>query len=279
MTYDEDLLVELIACGDVSQTEIAERVGVSRRTVWRIAHGHSRPDLQQKIADTVEGFRRETIRMAAKWMKPLLAKQIKVALEGDGETSRKSREFLLKTFMIVLPEQAAKAARPAKGAPSPLVPVADEKPTPSMMDLPPDLKYQVLKELGGPLDGFEDGPDGKKIYCDEMDRAPNDPFSDREGERFSTTDTTDTTDSTDDTDVEKATVLVSPLSSPVAPPLADQLPVATPPDKSVGDPFANFVDGPHGKKINAASIRAVEEAKAEENARPTRRRVPRSPRE
>ena len=63
MSYDEDLLVELIAGGGVSHTEIAEKVGISRRTVWRIAHGHSRPDLQRKIADTVEGIRQATIRL------------------------------------------------------------------------------------------------------------------------------------------------------------------------------------------------------------------------
>ena len=277
MTYDEDLLVELIACGDVSQTEIAERVGVSRRTVWRIAHGHSRPDLQQKIADTVEGFRRETIRMAAKWMKPLLAKQIKVALEGDGETSRKSREFLLKTFMIVLPEQAAKAARPARGAPSPFVPVADEKPTPSMMGLPPDLKYQVLKELGGPLDGFEDGPDGKKIYRDEMDRAPDDsvkPVISNQLSRpaFGGSSTRRISDSDQLTDNDNENI--RPASEDDAPDDS----VSDREGKKAFDPFASFADGPHGKKINTASIRAVEEAKAEENARPPRRRVPRVPR-
>ena len=58
------------------------------------------------------------------------------------------------------------------------------------------------------------------------------------------------------------------------------------PDKSVGDdkvkkkcfdPFAAWVDGPHGKKIHVATFRAIEEAKAEEAALPTRRRVPRTP--
>ena len=105
MNYDEDLLVELIADGELSHTEIAERVDVSRRTVWSIANGRSRPDLQQQIADTTEGYRQAAIRTAAKYMQPLLMKQIKIALEGEGETSRKAREFLLKNFMTILADE------------------------------------------------------------------------------------------------------------------------------------------------------------------------------
>jgi hypothetical protein len=107
MNYDEDLLVELIADGELSHTEIAERVDVSRRTVWSIANGRSRPDLQQQIADTTEGYRQAAIRTAAKYMQPLLMKQIKIALEGEGETSRKAREFLLKNFMTILADEPA----------------------------------------------------------------------------------------------------------------------------------------------------------------------------
>ena len=270
MNYDEDLLVELIAGGDVSQTEIAERVGVSRRTVWRIANGHSRPDLQQKIADTVEGYRQATIRLAVKFMKPLLKKQVEVALEGDGETSRKCREFLLKTFMIVLPEQAAKAAEKRKpsraGDPSTGLRAGKgrEKIAPgmSLTELSPNLKEQVVEELGGPAE-----------------------------ERLSTTACPERAERVEgiSTDVEKATVLVSPLSpalsevegSPTVPPEADPLPTARPLDKrkEVADPFAAWVDGPHGEKVYAHAIRAIAEAKAEEAARPTRRRVPRVPRE
>ena len=110
MKYDEDLMIELIADGELSHEKIAEQLGVSRRTVWLIANGHSRPDLQQKIADTLEGYRQAVIRRAAGRMDAVLDKQIEVALEGDGETARKAREFLLKTFMLAIPEQAAKAA-------------------------------------------------------------------------------------------------------------------------------------------------------------------------
>jgi len=109
MKYDENLLVELLADGELAHTEIAERVGVSRQTVWLIANGRSRPDLQQKIADTVEGYRQAVIRTAAKYMQPLLMKQVRVALEGEGETSRKAREFLLKNFMEILTDQPAQA--------------------------------------------------------------------------------------------------------------------------------------------------------------------------
>ena len=109
MKYDEDLLIELIAEDRLSHSEIAEKVGVSRRTVWRIANGQSRPDLQKKLSAVAEGYRQAVIRLAAKHMEKLLKKQMKVALEEDGETARKSREFLLKTFMLTIPDQTARA--------------------------------------------------------------------------------------------------------------------------------------------------------------------------
>ena len=253
MNYDEDLLVELIAGGDVSQTEIAERVGVSRRTVWRIANGHSRPDLQRKIAATVEGYRQAAIRLAARFMKPLLEKQIEVALEDSGETSRRCREFLLKTFMLALPGQAVKAA--AKREPN-SDKIAVEV---NLTDLSPDLKEQVVKELGGPTE-----------------------------EKHSTTPLPEDAEAEEATDLVSSSPLPLPLTSPVA---SSQLPVATPTDKSVGDdegkkgkkkvgaPFGNKVDGPFGKKVYRHSVELVRQELAEleaEKGKPPRRRVKRS---
>ena len=242
MNYDEDLLVELIAGGDVSQTEIAERVGVSRRTVWRIANGHSRPDLQRKIAATVEGYRQAAIRLAARFMKPLLEKQIEVALKDDSETSRRCREFLLKTFMLALPQKTAKREpKRDKGKE-----VALEV---NLTDLSPDLKEQVVKELGGPTE-----------------------------EKLSTTACPERSERVEgiDTDAKEATNVPSPLSSPTA---NSQLPVATPTDKSVGAPFSNKVDGPFGKKVYRHSVELVRQELAEleaEKGKPPRRRVKRS---
>ena len=155
MSYDEDLLVELIADGELSHEKIAEQVGISRRTVWRIANSRFRPDLQQKIADTVEGYRQATIRLAVKHMKPLLEKQIKTALEGDGETARKAREFLLKAFVLTVPAQAAKAP---ERSPKKCASRDHSRPDGrlcrmgSLLDLPPDLKTQVVEALGGPAE-------------------------------------------------------------------------------------------------------------------------------
>ena len=101
----------------------------------------------------------------------------------------------------------------------------------NLMELSPDLKEQVVKELGGPED-----------------------------ERLSTT------EDTESTELEKA----KPSDDPVTDP---------PTGKKVADPFDIWVDGPHGKKVYAHTIRAIEEAKAEEAAMPIRRRVPRVPRE
>ena len=153
MKYDEDLLVELIADGELSHGEIAEQVGASRRTGWSIANGRSRPDLQQEIADTVEGYRQATIRLAAKYMQPLLLKQIKVALEGQGETARKCREFLIKTFMLAVPDQAAKAEEKAEQAAEKTA--EEEKPlnplilSRALHSLSPGLMDEICKELFG----------------------------------------------------------------------------------------------------------------------------------
>jgi hypothetical protein len=151
MKYDEDMMVELIANGELSHAKIAEQLDVSRRTVWRIANGLSRPDLQRKITDTVEGMRQATIRFAARHMDNLLEKQMEVAL-GEGETARKSREFMIKTFMVTIPAQADKVA---SKPPPPRGVDTDEKFDGltlynNLFDLSPELKKQVVEELCGP---------------------------------------------------------------------------------------------------------------------------------
>ena len=155
MNYDENMLVELIAEGELSHGRIAERVGVSRRTVWKIANGLSRPDLQRKIAATVEGYRQAAIRAAARHMKALLEKQVQVALEGDGETARKCREFLLKTFMLAIPEQAAKVESQTRKDPPPEPKREQEESSDlialynSLTELSPELQEKVIEELCG----------------------------------------------------------------------------------------------------------------------------------
>ena len=276
MNYDEDLLVELIASGDVSQTEIAERVGVSRRTVWRIANGQSRPNLQRKIADTVEGYRRETIRLAARFMKPILKKQIEVALEGDGETARKCREFLLKTFMIDLPGQTDKKPRPVADdddgdAKKPLNPTALYK---NLAGLSPDLKRKVVEELGGPAE--------ERLSTTDSTDLPAGRQGDTDVEEVTTTATDERLSTTDDTDSTEDTLLrqgfggQAEVEKAVATPVDDSV-TDLPACKQTPDPFANLVDGPFGKKVYAESIRLVEEAKAEAATIPTRRRVKRAP--
>jgi hypothetical protein len=174
MNYDEDLLVELIAEGELSHTEIAERVDVSRRTVWSIANGRSRPDLQQQIADTTEGYRQAAIRTAAKYMQPLLMKQIKIALEGEGETSRKAREFLLKNFMQILASEPAQAAEKCKSRLEEKRTieieqqydklVADEREVAESLKRERDMKF-------GPDDEYED--DFEDDYEDEYEDEEN----------------------------------------------------------------------------------------------------------
>ncbi|MBL7221771.1 MAG: helix-turn-helix transcriptional regulator, partial [Phycisphaerae bacterium] len=229
-------------------TQIAERVGVSRRTVWRIANGQSRPDLQTKIADTVEGIRQATIRLAARWMKPLLQKQIEVALAGEGETARKAREFLLKTFLLALPPRAEKR-EPRRENNEPLESPARFN---SLMELSPELQGRMSEELdlsrpNAPPDPASDpapsAPAQDDFVSDAEGKKENEEKKEDEGKKDK-----------DDKDDKKV--------------------------KKPFDPFAEYVDGPHGTKVHVHAL-ALEreylaELEANKHKRP-RRYVKRAP--
>jgi hypothetical protein len=246
-------------------------VGVSRRTVWRIANGHSRPDLRQKIADTVEGYRQAAIRLAAKFMKPLLKKQIEVALEGDGETSRRCREFLLKTFMITLPEQTARSTRFTRSGQAGSTTGAGKQEDAvaigmNLMELSSDLKDQVVKELGGPDDELKPVIGDQSLAPSPVEGAViSEPFDVAQGRRPRITDN-------DNEDIRPTPEHDAP-DKPVSDPEGN----GGKEGKKIPDPFDTWVTLPAGKKVYAETIRIIEEAKAEAATIPTRRRVPRAP--
>jgi transcriptional regulator with XRE-family HTH domain len=99
--YDEQLLVELMAEGSLSQKEIARRVGVTQTTISRIATGRSRPDLYKRIC-TLRGptERDKAMHTGSDYIRALLLTQLKVAMDQQGETARKCREYLLNKLLF-----------------------------------------------------------------------------------------------------------------------------------------------------------------------------------
>jgi transcriptional regulator with XRE-family HTH domain len=105
--YDENLLVELLARDHLSQREIARRVGVSESLVSQIASGRARPDLHERIGKWISTRRDDALRAGQTFIRPLLMTQLKVAMEEDGETARKCREFLLNRLLFAPPDSLA----------------------------------------------------------------------------------------------------------------------------------------------------------------------------
>ena len=99
--YNDDLLVALIVRGDVSFGRIARIIGLSRATVSAVANGLARPDLQPRIQAGLAAQKQAIERLGARYLRPLLAKHIKIGMEGDGQLARKCREFVLELMAKV----------------------------------------------------------------------------------------------------------------------------------------------------------------------------------
>ncbi|MCD6364567.1 MAG: hypothetical protein J7M14_01700 [Planctomycetes bacterium] len=134
--YDDDLLIELIARGDLSASAIGKQVGLSASSVSAIIRGELRKDLQPRINTVVASFRAQTRRMGTRWLKTLLSKHISTGMKGDNEVARKCREFALNRFLDDGPEQSADSAPSANA--------------PDLTALSAKTRRSVLAELGGP---------------------------------------------------------------------------------------------------------------------------------
>ena len=141
--YDDLALAEALAAGVETYRQVAERFSLSYRTVLRIVNGQTRLRLQQDIRDVRRAMREEALRVGMAYVKPLLIKHIQAGLEGNDETARKCREYVLDRFLPNPPE--------------------DEPPS-SSEDEPPNP----------PQDGPHDGLPGTPPGDNQPDTVPHD---------------------------------------------------------------------------------------------------------
>lgn len=99
--YDDDLLVELIARGDMSCRAIAEQVGLGKQMISRVARGERRPELQSRIQAVVDEYHRRARRLGARSLVNLVARHVRAGLDekADPEHARKCREFAINKFL------------------------------------------------------------------------------------------------------------------------------------------------------------------------------------
>ena len=97
--YDDDALVLMIAKGDRTYAQIAEKIGLAEVTVGQIARGERRPELQPKIKAAVQGFIDEARRLTAKYARSAVARLgliIAKESKADDDVKRKASVDLLK---------------------------------------------------------------------------------------------------------------------------------------------------------------------------------------
>ncbi len=140
--YDEDLLVELLGTGELTYSQIAPRIGLTREMVWAIDTGRKRRDLQPRIRQARQHYRRQARSIGSKWTVQVVKKQIRIGLTDDGWLGLRARQDLMDRFLG--PESDDDGA----GYRSPEDLEADH----GLADLPEPLKTQVIRALGGPED-------------------------------------------------------------------------------------------------------------------------------
>ena len=146
--FDRHLAVELIASGQLTLSQIAERLGVHKTTVSRIVAGRSHPELQPLIREAEKQYRDRARRIGVKWSAQIVMKQIQVGLKDNGWVGLRARQDLLDRFLA--PEEERVESE---------VPPAERDFGPELRDLPEPLKTEVIRALGGPTaDGSDDYP-------------------------------------------------------------------------------------------------------------------------
>lgn len=146
--YQDDQLVELIGLGRDSYEAIGRQLGLSGSFVGKVARGERRPELAVRLRAMERGMMDEVRRLGVRYSRALLAAELRVALEGKGETARRAREFTLK-FLL--------SARPPEAEGSGMPPVWS---APNLLDLSEETLAKVAEELGGP-----DNPDSSGAEC------------------------------------------------------------------------------------------------------------------
>jgi len=114
--YDGKAVVEAIARGAKSYTEIAAEHGVTRQCISQIARGRRREDLYLQIMEVQEGYVLQAQRLAVACAVQVMAAHIREGLEGTGETARKCREYVINRVLGEpgKPAPAVPAAKPAE---------------------------------------------------------------------------------------------------------------------------------------------------------------------
>ncbi len=145
-SFDRHLAVEIIAAGQFTLSQIADRLGIHKTAAWRIATGRSHPELQPLIREAQQHYRDRARRIGTKWAAQIVTKQIKVGLEDDGWVGLRARQDLLDRFLSPEPE----------AAPQPQ-PRYEQRPFSSdLKKLPRPLQDKVIRALGGPVDEDEE---------------------------------------------------------------------------------------------------------------------------
>ncbi len=170
-SYDENLLVEMLAAGKFSCREIAEKVGkISAAMVSAISQGRRRRDLHDRVTRAVAAAQRRAVRLAAGRLADLVDRHVAQGLASDDPEARRCREFLLRTY-------TPKTLAEPPAAPLPKEP---HSPFANFKKLSPETQARIAHDLGGPAPDQtqaleQDGNDnGGEVAADSADSTDSD---------------------------------------------------------------------------------------------------------
>jgi len=143
---DEDAFVEDFASGLYTQKQLAENYGISLALVKKIASGQRRPDLRERIAAARQALCRQTQRQLVGLLDTAVG-VLRKAMAGPATPALAAAREVFNRVLGKPDAAAAVRARAAAEAPQQKWYTPD---FPSLIDLSPETKSLVLKELGGP---------------------------------------------------------------------------------------------------------------------------------